>query len=167
MSNELGTIPKGDEGRDAVHVAIVPVQADEYLPAGVPVRLNAKSRAERCRVEDAIGVVDPFRPQSERDVLSGSWFWLCLYPKTITGLRHVWEHPCLPKFEAEPDRPLSDIPSTSVADSQKWIQDYVREHCADILSFSDTSEISERFTTTVLTAMGWKMLEMPMNYSGI
>src|SRR5882724_12030884 len=130
MSNEtkLGTIPKGNEGRDAVHVAIVPMCAATHLAGGSPVKVNAKNEAEPCSVEDAIGVVDPFRPQ-DQSVAKGSWFWLCLYPNTITGLRHVWEHPCFPKSEIEPERPLSEIPSTSVADSQRWIADYVRQHC--------------------------------------
>ncbi len=131
MSNEakLGTIPKGNEGRDAVHVAIVPAQAEEKLESGEPIRINAKGRAERCNVCDAVGVVDPFRPADQRTVLHGEWFWLCLYPKTISGLRHVWDHPCFPKAEASPEMKLADLPSTSVAASQKWIADYVRKHC--------------------------------------
>jgi hypothetical protein len=33
--------------------------------------------------------VDPFLADP---VQPGQMFWLFLYPQTITGLRHVWEH---------------------------------------------------------------------------
>ncbi len=130
MSNEakLGTIPKVTEGRDAVHVAIVPVCAHQTLHRGTPVRINSQNRAESCAVKDAVGVVDPFR--SEGLVNPDEWFWLCLYPKTISGLRHVWDHPCFPKADAAPDVKLADLPSTSVAASQQWISDYVEKHCS-------------------------------------
>jgi hypothetical protein len=126
MNNEakLGTVPKGDEGRDAVHVAIVPVRAAESLAAGWPVKMNATNEAVACHDDDeAIGVVDPFRPLDDRPVAKGSWFWLCLYPKTITGLRHVWEHPSLP---------VTLPPSTPAADkavSETWLKAYVSKHC--------------------------------------
>lgn len=128
MSNEakLGTVPSGNEGRDAVHVAIVPAIAANGLVGGEPVRLNPGNEAEACRVEDAIGVVDPFRPQDQRTVAKGSWFWLCLYPKTITGLRHVWEHPSLPLSATAASAPVVD---GGKAISEKWLKNYVRRHC--------------------------------------
>lgn len=127
MKNEakLGTIPNGDEGRDAVHVAIVPIRAATKLFSGSPVRLNARHEAESCCVEDAIGVVDPFMPEDKRHVAIGSWFWLCLYPKTITGLRHVWDHPSFPVTE------ITAIPVANDAKraSEEWLKAYVRKHC--------------------------------------
>ncbi len=131
MSNEakLGTIPKGNEGRDAVHVAIVPACANEQLISGTPVRITRDNKAQSCRVIDAVGIVDPFRAQDNLLVSQGEWFWLCLYPKTISGLRHVWDHPCFPKAEVAPEIKLADLPSNSVSESQRWIQDYVRLHC--------------------------------------
>lgn len=125
MSNErkLGTIPKGDEGRDAVHVAIVPARAASEMVRGLPVKMNVNNEAESCRVADAIGVVDPFIPNYT--VPKGSWFWLCLYPKTITGLRHVWEHPSFPVAESPAPLPVA---SDKLA-SESWLKDYVRKHC--------------------------------------
>lgn len=129
MSNEakLGTVPKGDEGRDAVHVAIVPVRAAERLEGGSPVRLNSDGMAEACRAEDAIGVVDPFRPEEDRIVTMNTWFWLCLYPKTITGLRHVWEHPAFQHPEITPP-PASHYTKEKLA-SEEWLKNYVKIHC--------------------------------------
>ena len=80
-------------------------------------------------MDEAIGMVDPFRPQSIRKVPFGSWFWLCLYPKTITGLRHVWEHP---SFEAEtikPTLPVAavDTPTLTAKDlSKAYLEDFAQ-----------------------------------------
>jgi hypothetical protein len=121
---KLGTIPQGDEGRDAVHIAIVPVQAADPLISGTPARLNHLNKAEACDVSDAIGIVDPFRPHDHFLVARGEWFWLCLYPKTITGLRHVWEHPSFPLSSAEaPPPPPAD--KTQKETSEIWLREYV------------------------------------------
>jgi len=127
MSNEakLGTIPTGTEGRDAVHVAIVPARSANGLVGGSPVKFNPQNEAEACRVEDAIGVVDPFRPQAQRAVPKGSWFWMCLYPKTITGLRHVWDHPSFPAVSSSE----SSAPNGDKSASESWLKDYVGKHC--------------------------------------
>jgi hypothetical protein len=130
MNNEakLGTIPTGTEGRDAVHVAIVPCQAGESLSRGVTVELNKHGHAIQCGATDAIGIVDPFRSNNDRNLMKGDWFWLCLYPKTITGLRHVWEHPGFPpsvKTEAESESKRR----TDKQIAEEWLRVYVREHC--------------------------------------
>ena len=53
MSNEtkLGTIPNGDEGRDAVHIAIAPVQAAQEIRIGELVnamKAQPKSEVWKC-----------------------------------------------------------------------------------------------------------------------
>ncbi len=124
MSNEakLGTVPKGDEGRDAVHVAIVPVQASEEIRIGGLVKLNADGKAVCSDFGSAIGVADPFR---EQPAGKDSWLWLCLFPKTIKGLRHVWEHPA---FAAE--AMALPMRSDEKPASEAWLKDYVRRHCS-------------------------------------
>lgn len=75
--------------RDAVHFALAPVEADHLLIPGQRVGLGVNGRAT-TGVKDLIGIVDPFFKDL---ILEGQKFWLFLYPNTITGLRHVWQHP--------------------------------------------------------------------------
>ncbi len=131
MSNEakLGTVPKADDLRDAVHIAIIPACAAEFLEGGSPVKLNTENKAQACSPEEAIGIVDPFI-QSQCDVEEGEWFWLCLYPKTITGLRHDWEHPSFPETTPFPQTTKeANVMSDEKLFSKKWLEGYVRTHC--------------------------------------
>ena len=65
-------------GRDAVHVAIIPMRAVRRMMPG-----------ERL----ANGIVDPFLTAP---VEPGERFYLCLYPGTVTGMRHHWTAPAFP-----------------------------------------------------------------------
>lgn len=152
MSNEakLGTIPKGDEGRDAVHVAIVPVTAAEALLSGSPVKINSENRAEACKAKDAIGVADPFRAQNNGAIAKGSWFWLCLYPKTITGLRHVWEHPWFDvvQKQKESEKWLRDfIASADCPDYDTVIAAALGEHVEGVEGYNATAYVVSRYGT--------------------
>ena len=77
--------------RDAIHVAIAPMKAKHYFNAGNMFKLNTAGLAVECydRVE-AVGVVDPFL---EDDIEEGDCFYGFLYPGTVTGMTHHWEHP--------------------------------------------------------------------------
>jgi hypothetical protein len=92
----LGQLPSSEDRRDAIHIAIVPVVAAcDMRPATPVTRLSSGSfgPGEFGPPEDGakpIGIVDPFLAA---DVKKGELFWLCLYPYTITSLRHVWTHP--------------------------------------------------------------------------
>lgn len=84
-------IQDGDRRRDAVHIALAPVTAAERLTPGQHVGLVQQDNVELagpCRHN--IGIVDPYLSEP---VEAGERFWLCLYPGTVTGLRHVWTHP--------------------------------------------------------------------------
>lgn len=84
MSSEaakLGSVITGDAGRDAVHVAIVPMTAVRVLQPG-----------ERL----TNGIVDPFLTEP---VQPGQRYYLCLFPGTVTSLRHVWTHPAFANEE--------------------------------------------------------------------
>lgn len=87
------TIQPGDNARrDAIHVAVAPVTAAEDLKPGTRVALNAVGQAhEPVDPNAVIGIVDPFLPRY--GVKAGEQFWLCLLPRTVTSLRHVWTHP--------------------------------------------------------------------------
>jgi hypothetical protein len=87
----LGKIITKPQQRDAIHIAIAPVVAEETLAPGQAVAHG-----------DHIGVVDPFLTASVR---KGQTFWLMLYPNTIRGLRHEWTHPA---FSADPVKAMSE-----------------------------------------------------------
>lgn len=127
MSNEtkLGTKPNGNEGKDAVHIAIIPIRAAERVFSGMEVFINKDGEANRCLSNEmAVGIVDPFLNKKDDMVEKGSYFWLCLFPKTVTSLRHEWEHPLFPSNFSKNKN--SDL---DIAISEKWLQDYVSENC--------------------------------------
>jgi hypothetical protein len=103
----LGNLVKKGEYRDAVHIAITPVVACQDLEPGDHVGLRPDN-GEACRMEPkekrTIGIVDPFLTAR---VKKGERFWLCLYPNSITSLRHVWTHPA---FTAKPPAPKEAKP---------------------------------------------------------
>src|SRR5262245_61412735 len=82
-------VPDGELRRDAVHVAIAPVTAGFSLLPGEHVSLR-ESDGRAVLGGEPVGIVDPFLKTA---VQTGQRFWLCLYPNTVTSLRHVWTHP--------------------------------------------------------------------------
>lgn len=91
---EVGKLITSDDARrDAIHVAVAPVEAGESLDSGCRVVLDKQGKARLCARDDpkAVGIVDPFL--MTRVVLQGERFWLFLYPNSVTSLRHVWTHP--------------------------------------------------------------------------
>ena len=89
MKTEVGSIVGPDAPRDAIHVAIIAVQAGEWLSPGEKVTMLL-GRAYKAKDQRALGVVDPFLSE-EVDRLE--WFYLFLNPGSITSLRHDWTHP--------------------------------------------------------------------------
>ncbi len=121
----LGQLCDAPEGRrDAVHVAIVAVVADEFLGPGDRAEL-VPGTADRVRSGHAnpVGVVDPFLANP---VSKGDRFLLLLFPDTTTGLRHVWSHP------AFADRPDADDAAGEAErarqkeESRAWLEDLGR-----------------------------------------
>lgn len=76
--------------RDAVHVAIAPIEAAEVLNPGQRVGIDGQKIS--ATAEPHIGIVDPFLRHA---VQPGELCWLVLFPNTITSLRHEWVHPAL------------------------------------------------------------------------
>lgn len=91
----LGSIIDETAGRDAIHVAVEPAVASHFLRPGDHVGFRSDGRAGLT--EKPVGIVDPFL---KGNVCPGQRFWLFVYPRTITGLRHVWEHPDIPVVPA-------------------------------------------------------------------
>src|SRR5687768_6575335 len=135
----LGTIIGPNEGRDAIHVAVFPVEAAEDLRPGDHVGLNEEGKAEWAGTgprSGAVGIVDPFIVGK---VSRGDWFWLLVYPRQITSLRHVREHPSFPASEPS----LKDDPTTPSAglealraDSEQWLRQWISN--ADCPDFHTT-----------------------------
>lgn len=109
----LGMIISENEKRDAIHLAVEPVIAAHAMCAGADVGLMPDGRASEL-VDTKLGIVDPFLKDG---VVAGERFWLVVYPRKITSLRHVWEHPAFP---APPDVTLAP----RYSESEQWIRNF-------------------------------------------
>jgi hypothetical protein len=89
---KLGQLIDSTAGRDAIHVAIAPVEAGEGLRPGerVGVAVIGDRFIASRNAEPKLGIIDPFLTET---VPAGKRCYICLFPGTITGLRHVWMHP--------------------------------------------------------------------------
>lgn len=118
---QLGKIITDDtQKKDAIHIAVAPVIANEKLAPGQDIGFVKKGDTELVGVVPdgkAIGIVDPYLTTM---VFPEQRFWLCLYPLTITGLRHDWNHPA---FD-----PLT-IPGDSSLGAQ-WMRQFASSHFA-------------------------------------
>jgi len=101
---KLGQLIDEAAERDAIHIAIVPLIAGDYLRPAEKIKLKYGSTEIALSAEydekRAIGIVDPFLPGYE--VEKGKRFYGCLFPGTVTGMRHHWQHPLFdnrPKVE--------------------------------------------------------------------
>lgn len=105
----LGSIIGENEKRDAIHLAVEPVVAAEVLLPGQDVGFVEGGVG---RSDKPVGIVDPF---IRRSVLKGERFWLVVYPRQITSLRHVWTHP---------DFPEAPHVASDKAASEAWLRDF-------------------------------------------
>jgi hypothetical protein len=113
----LGTIINEGEKRDAIHLAVEPVIAGQRLAPGMHVGLkDGRAFGEGVK---GVGIVDPFLTTPVR---KGERFWLVVYPRQITSLRHVWEHPDFPASGETGDISVSQ-PSKEA--SEKWLRDFI------------------------------------------
>lgn len=88
---KLGEVIRGEQHRDAIHIAVAPVVAAMHLEAGDRIGLDSEGKASVNATK--IGIVDPFLNQP---VEPGEQFWMFLNPNTVTGMRHHWSHPQFP-----------------------------------------------------------------------
>lgn len=107
----LGTLIDQTQQRDAIHLATEPVVAAKKLFPGQDVGLDVDGMASPT-VQKLVGIVDPFL---KAPVMPGERFWLIVYPRQITSLRHMWEHPDFPPLTfaapvaAKAPEPKSDL----------------------------------------------------------
>ncbi len=95
----LGTIIDiNKEKRDAIHLGVEPIIAGEDLKPGDHVGIASNGKAMKADLKytlssvKPVGIVDPFITK-RGGIKAGEAFWLIVYPRQITSLRHVWEHP--------------------------------------------------------------------------
>jgi len=120
----LGKLTVLSQGRDAIHVAIIPMKASEALNPGQRVaRLGDELAGPATTDRPVVGIVDPFLTE---DVPAGEVFWLCLLPNTVTGMRHHWNHPA-----------FSPRDSSS---SEEWL----REYAARVNSYDEPESAFQR-----------------------
>lgn len=116
----LGKIHQHAEKRDAIHLGVEPIEAGSRLDPGEHICI-IDGKAYTGTRGNPVGIVDPFL---ECPVSTGERFWLVVYPRQITSLRHVWEHPSFPAS----GETGADSASAGMHPSEKWIRDW----CATI-----------------------------------
>lgn len=79
----LGSIIDANQKRDAIHLAVETVVAAQRLTPGEDVGF-VDGGVGLC--DNPVGIVDPFLKSL---VKKGQRFWLVVYPRQITSLRHV------------------------------------------------------------------------------
>lgn len=130
----LGTIIDEHAKRDAIHLAVEPAIAGHTLYAGEHVGFLDETKTEVGRCDHPLGIVDPF---VEGRIEPGQRFWLVIYPRKITSLRHVWSHPDFPDPQVDSDKVWhapSDAYITKAelevynvlrrSDSEEWIRTF-------------------------------------------
>jgi len=120
---KLGTLLTGDEKRDAIHIAIMPVCAGMGLSPGAFVTVR-DNEAFACDEATAVGIIDPFLAAP---VAKGQRVYMLLKPYTITSLRHEWTHPLI---EAPP---AAAVAANSREVSMKWLEDRFGGEAHDII----------------------------------
>jgi hypothetical protein len=114
----LGGVISENEKRDAIHLAVEPIEAGGPLRPGQHAMIQ-NGKAYACRPGEGVGIADPFLAD---DVAPGQRFWLVVYPRQITSLRHVWTHPA---FENQPEPTAEATDPVSV--SKKWIENFAAD----------------------------------------
>jgi len=137
---KIGQIINQPQQRDAVHMAIVPMEAGERLQAGLHVGLLdgkaviTDARRVLRRGLKAVGIVDPFLTV---DVQKGDKFWLFLYPGSITSLRHDWTHPAFGAVEGTQEFSAKQL-------SETWLRDFCDREGINYSYLRDHESVGDR-----------------------
>lgn len=162
----LGSTIASDSKRDAIHLAVFPVEAHERLRPGdhVYLRQDRKAAYSTGPDDDGVGIVDPFI--TDRYVPAGDWFWLIVYPRQISSLRHVWEHPAFPASELidldATDRDARAIAADNSLRAKDASERWLRWFCSEAVGHIN-------FDTVIAKAIASKnegYLTMPDDASG-
>lgn len=113
----LGMLIGDSERRDAIHLAVEPAVAAHTLRPGEHVGF-VDGGVGIC--DNPVGIVDPFLTTI---VQAKQRFWLVVYPRQITSLRHVWTHPAFDGGNTI-EFGMGAAQSGAVNPSEKWLRDY-------------------------------------------
>ncbi len=118
QNDQLGKLIEGEACRDAIHIAIAPVIAAGDILPGQEIGFDACGGVSH----DAkpVGIADPFL---DEPIHKGQKFYVLLFPNTITGITHQWQHPAFAEQE--------ENKSSDHAESKMWL-----------MAFAKTIEIS-------------------------
>ena len=118
----LGELLKGEEERDAIHIAILPATAGDYIAPGERIYVKPDGWATRTGERNAIA--DPFL---SHQIYPGQKFYALLFPYTIESLRHEWVHKDFPK--PENTAPISSS-NPAIQGSINWMTDLANEYAS-------------------------------------
>jgi hypothetical protein len=155
----IGKLIDDDQERDAVHMAMAPVTADECLMPGENIGFLTNGTelvgGESNLIDNGgegvefIGIVDPFL---QKPVEKGQRFMMWLYPNTVTSLRHAWVHPSFenlyPKPEhanplmIEPVEPVKRLDMAYIA-AREWMERFADDDCD--LNYDEIMEGAEDY----------------------
>lgn len=165
----LGTVIDNTQKRDAIHLAVEPSIAGEQLYPGQHIGIvDGKAITTAAK---KLGIVDPFITGF---VPEGSHFWLIVYPRQITSLRHVWEHPDFgeninPKVDSE--KWLRNFCANSDCPSYETVVGAVKDNGGDFDEYfhfdgiDAHAAIPAEFWDHMETIVGFKITSRPEYFS--
>lgn len=107
---KLGTIPTTKNIRDAIHIAIVSIEAGETLKPGERVGVATDGCAYGRMTP--VGIVDPFL---DHVITTGEMFYLLMNQGSTSKMVHHWTHPILDQVkQLAPPSTKSEYESGSV-----------------------------------------------------
>lgn len=122
---KLGEILTTTEERDAIHIAIAPVIAGVELKPGEHIGFAPESKMiviTTGLLVKHIGIVDPYLT---KPVKKGEQFYIFLYPRTVTSLKHVWTHPDFEVISNTQERDKQNTEKTDVA--YQWLTNFATD----------------------------------------
>jgi hypothetical protein len=107
---KIGQLLTANEQKDAIHIAVAPVTANEEIMPGDEIGFIDSAAGLVGDCDKPIGIADPFL---KRAIKKGERFYLFLFPNTVTGMRHEWQHPAFTTAMQASDK---------AADARRWIE---------------------------------------------
>jgi hypothetical protein len=133
---KLGTVRAKDEGRDAIHLAVVTLQALERFVVPPIGNLWVDHLGKPAPTPaSAVGIIDPFLPRGTL-IEKGEWFFVYLKPGSISGLRHVWSHEAFPEGQ-------KDALKEAKEKAERRVRDWCRETDTYGLDYQTCIELFE------------------------